>query len=105
MPLSYPPLRLRSGQALRKVREGRDTRSCGGFCTLKAGPPAQSGSYKEVIPASGWRTIRCELTAASPPDQVHACQMMTEVHTVSIVAKNKYSGRAGVLPHPKRGGT
>src|SRR5271170_8289493 len=30
---------------------------------------------------------------------------MTEVHTVSIVAKNKYSGRAGVLPHPKRGGT
>jgi hypothetical protein len=38
------------------------------------------------------------------PDQVHACQMMTEVHTVSIVAKNKYSGRAGVRA-PKRGGT
>ena len=29
---------------------------------------------------------------------------MTEVHTVSIVAKNKYSGRAGVRA-PKRGGT
>jgi hypothetical protein len=28
-------------------------------------------------------------------DQVHACQMMTEVHTVSIVAKNKYSGQNG----------
>ena len=31
--------------------------------------------------------------------------MMTEVHTVSIVAKNKYSGKAGGLPHPARGGT
>ena len=31
--------------------------------------------------------------------------MMTEVATVSIVAKNKYSGRAGGLPHPTRGGT
>ena len=30
--------------------------------------------------------------------------MMTEVHTVSIVAKNKYSGRAGVR-YPKKGGT
>ena len=30
---------------------------------------------------------------------------MTEVHTVSIVAKNKYSGKAGGLPHPARGGT
>jgi hypothetical protein len=29
--------------------------------------------------------------------------MMIEVHTVSIVAKNKYSGRAGVLA-PNRGG-
>jgi hypothetical protein len=29
---------------------------------------------------------------------------MTEVHTVSIVAKNKYSGRAGVRA-PTRGGT
>src|SRR5947209_19072455 len=38
-------------------------------------------------------------------DQVLACQMMTEVHTVSIVAKNKYSGKAGGLPHPARGGT
>jgi hypothetical protein len=57
-----------------------------------------------VIPGSGWRTIRSELTAASTPDQVHAYQMMTEVHTVSIVAKNKYSGRAGVRA-PTRGGT
>jgi hypothetical protein len=24
--------------ALRKVREGRGTRCCGGFCSLKAGP-------------------------------------------------------------------
>jgi hypothetical protein len=30
--------------------------------------------------------------------------MMTEVHTVSIVAKNKYAGRAGVRA-PTRGGT
>src|SRR6185437_4645152 len=30
---------------------------------------------------------------------------MTEVHTVSMVAKNKYSGKAGGLPHPTRGGT
>src|SRR6202011_2978512 len=49
--------------------------------------------------------IRSELTAASIPDQVHACQMMTEVATVSIVAKNKYSGKAGGLPHPARGAT
>jgi hypothetical protein len=57
-----------------------------------------------MIPASGWRTLRSVLTSTSTPDQVHACQMMTEVHTVSIVAKNKYSGRAGVRA-PKRGGT
>jgi hypothetical protein len=31
--------------------------------------------------------------------------MMTEVAAVSIVAKNKYSGKAGGLPHPTRGGT
>ena len=30
---------------------------------------------------------------------------MTEVATVSIVAKNKYSGKAGGLPHPSRGAT
>src|SRR4051812_17138152 len=47
------------------------------------------------------RTTCC----SSTPDQVHACQMMTEVATVSIVAKNKYSGKAGGLPHPARGGT
>src|SRR6476646_532881 len=41
----------------------------------------------------------------STVDQVHACQMMTKVQTVSIVAKNKYSGKAGGLPHPSRGGT
>src|SRR3984893_17056936 len=57
------------------------------------------------MPASGWRTIRSELTSTSTPDQVHACQMMTEVATVSIVAKNKYSGKAGGLPHPTSGGT
>jgi hypothetical protein len=58
-----------------------------------------------VIPISGWRTTRFELAAASPFDQVHACQMMTKVQTVSIVPKNKYSGKAGGLPHPARGGT
>src|SRR5215472_5265631 len=42
---------------------------------------------------------------ASTSDQVHACQTMTTVQTVSIVAKNKYSGKAGGLPHPSRGGT
>ena len=40
---SYPPLRLRSGEALRKVREGRGPR-CGGFCSLKAGPPAENAN-------------------------------------------------------------
>src|SRR5215475_11248984 len=49
--------------------------------------------------------IRSELPSPSPSDHVHACQMMTEVHTVSMVAKNKYSGKAGGLPHPTRGGT
>jgi len=44
------------------------------------------------------------MRTVSTPDQVHACQTMTEVHTVSIVAKNKYSGRAGVRA-PTRGGT
>src|SRR5258708_36920325 len=58
-----------------------------------------------MIPASGWRALRSVLTSASTPDQVHACQMMTEVATVSIVAKNKYSGKAGGLPDPARGGT
>jgi hypothetical protein len=28
--------------------------------------------------------------------------MMTEVHTVSIVAKNRYSAKAGGRPHPSR---
>src|SRR5207237_3624293 len=55
--------------------------------------------------AAGWGTIRFELAAASIPDQVHACQTMTEVHTVSIVAKNKYSGKAGGRPNPINGGT
>src|SRR5882757_173980 len=44
------------------------------------------------------------MRTVSTPDQVHACQKMTEVHTVSIVAKNKYSGRAGVRA-PTSGGT
>src|ERR1700749_5224442 len=48
---------------------------------------------------------RSEPIAGSNLDQDHACQMMTEVATVSIVAKNKYSGKAGGLPHPARGGT
>jgi hypothetical protein len=30
--------------------------------------------------------------------------MMTKVQIVSIVPKNKYSGKAGGLPHPARGG-
>src|SRR5579864_9653113 len=30
---------------------------------------------------------------------------MIEVHTLSMVAKNKYSAKAGGLPHPARGGT
>src|SRR5581483_8395953 len=37
-------------------------------------------------------------------DQVHACQTMIEVHTVSMVAKNKYSGKAGGRPQPISGG-
>src|ERR1700722_1825779 len=62
-------------------------------------------NYATGNPASGWPTSRCERTAPSTPDQVHACQMITTVHTVSIVAKNKYSGKAGGLPHPTSGGT
>src|SRR5579864_4045070 len=58
-----------------------------------------------MTPASGWRTLRSLRTSASTPDHVHACQMMNEVATVSIVAKNKYSGKAGGLPHPSRGAT
>jgi hypothetical protein len=41
MPSPHPPLRLRSGQALRKVREGQGTLRCGSFCGVKAGPPAK----------------------------------------------------------------
>jgi len=50
----------------------------------------QSRSQEEVIPTAGWGMIRSELTAASTPDQAHAFQMMTEVHTVSIVPKKMY---------------
>jgi len=33
-----------------------------------------------------------DMRTVSAPDQVHARRMMTRVHTVSIVAKNKYAG-------------
>ena len=46
-------------------------------------------NYPIGSPLSGLPTIRSELTTGFAPDQVHACKMMTEVHTVSIVAKNK----------------
>ena len=39
------------------------------------------------------------MRTVSTPDQVHACQMMTEVHTVSIVAKNMYDGKIGSESH------
>ena len=42
--------------ALRKVREGRGARSCGGFCSLKAGPPAR-GSRFCYLRLSSW--LRC----------------------------------------------
>jgi hypothetical protein len=56
--------------------------------------------FIDVVEAEAWGnigstsrpTIRSELTAASTRDQVHACQMMTEVHTVSIIAKKTYAG-------------
>jgi hypothetical protein len=35
--------------ALRKVREGRGTLSCGGFCSLKAGPPARKTHFFNSI--------------------------------------------------------
>ena len=41
--------------ALRKVRKGRGTRSCGGFCSLKAGPPAIR------IFRHSFRSFRCGL--------------------------------------------
>jgi hypothetical protein len=43
--------------ALRKVREGRGTRSYGGFCRLKAGPPATRS-------CGGF----CGLKAGHPPE-------------------------------------
>ncbi len=45
------------------------------------------------------------LTSASTLNQVHACQIMTEVATVSTVAKNKYSGKAGGRSPNKKGAT
>jgi hypothetical protein len=33
-----------------------------------------------------------DVRTVSTPDQVHACRMITKVHTVSIVAKNTYAG-------------
>src|SRR5262249_10925688 len=53
----------------------------------------------------GFPTMRPELPAGFASDHVHACQMMTRVHTVSIVAKNRYSTKAGGLPNPSRGAT
>jgi hypothetical protein len=44
--------------------------------------------------ASGWLTIRYEVPAASTPDQTHACQMMTEVHSTA--------NRAGVRTNVHR---
>src|ERR1700729_1174234 len=40
------------------------------------------------------------MRTVSTPDQVHARQMMTEVHTVSIVAKNTYAGKVGSRESP-----
>src|SRR5271168_1650896 len=40
------------------------------------------------------------MRTVSTPDQVHARQMMTEVHTVSIVAKNTYAGKVGSRKSP-----
>src|ERR1700722_9031464 len=37
---------------------------------------------------------------AASADHVHARHMMTEVHTVSIVAKNTYAGKAGSRKSP-----
>ncbi len=62
-------------------------------------------SYEEEFPAAGWPSIIFGATAASVARQVHACQTMAMVQTVSIVAKNRYSGKAGGRPHPIRGGT
>jgi hypothetical protein len=51
--------------ALRKVREGRGTRCCGGFCSLKAGPPAPNANRSNrsfsYLPAS---------TVVPPPSRV-----------------------------------
>src|SRR5215471_5052076 len=57
------------------------------------------------MPAADWRTLGFELGAPSLPDHFHACQTMTTVHTVSMVAKNRYSAKAGGRPHPSRGAT
>jgi hypothetical protein len=57
-----------------------------------------------LSPAVGYDTIGVERTPDSASDQVHACQIMIEVHTVSMVAKNKYSGKAGGRPSPISGG-
>src|SRR6202008_3714915 len=44
------------------------------------------------------------LTPGFTPDQVHACQMMTKVATVSIVAKNTYTRYSGSRKSPVAGG-
>src|SRR5689334_25332933 len=61
-------------------------------------------ALREYLPYAASAT-RPEPTSGFTADHVHACHMMTKVHTVSIVAKNKYSAKAGGLPHPSRGGT
>jgi len=52
--VAVPPPRLRSGQALRKVREGRGARICGGFCSLKAGPPADKDGAPGLLGFTSW---------------------------------------------------
>jgi len=65
-------------------------------------PPRFSMTHTPLVGSavSGLPPIRCELTVRSTPDQVHACQMMIEVHTVSIVAKNTYAGKVGSRKSP-----
>ena len=79
---------------------------CPGICIVREQIRSERSGGIQV--SWGTRINKCnrllspvELRIAREPtsDQVHARQMMTEVATVSIVAKNKYSGKAGGLPN------
>src|SRR5262252_921224 len=113
--MGAPPSGSRGCALDRSADPAKPLRSRGGrllLASLGDSCRPRSASLRDAWDADSKRatlTRRLFLSYAirtvSTPDQVHACRMMIRVQTVSIVAKNKYSGKAGGLPHPTRGGT